>query len=452
MVVQPAVPGHPAASHYSRQRLRPFRYGWAAMLALVLSSCSSTGRLGGPSQSLLLSAPLAAAHTGIVVADANTGRQLFNYQGDKYFIPASNTKIVSCYAAMKYLGDSLPGLRYHAADDGTVEIAGTGDPVFLHPEFSSQRVLAFLKTFKKIRWSEPIFDEALGSGWQWDDYHDSYMVQRSPLPMYGNVARFTLGAKKSVSVLPAQFASQVKPGSIAGAQGFNVVRDWDKNEFTILDGNHPTQEVPFNANMGTMRELLEQATGVPVESDPFGSLPLAGSGIIYSIPTDSMLKPMMYRSDNFYAEQTLMMVSQKLLHRFDIGAITDTLLKSDLAGLPQIPRWADGSGLSRYNLFSPADFIKVMQKMLELPRGLERVRAIFPTGGQGSLKNYYIADSSFIYAKTGTMSGVVSLSGLLYAKSGRAVLFSIIVNNNRAPASDVRVEVEKFVESVREKF
>lgn len=431
--------------------LRALR-GILPLLAVFLGSCAGTGKTAGARNALVLSPSLAGAHTGILVTDAVTGKRLLDYQGEKYFIPASNTKIVTCYAAMKYLGDSLPGIRYHALADGTVEIAGTGDPVLLHPEFASQRVLDFLKTFKRINWIEPIFDEALGSGWQWDDYYDSYMVQRSPLPMYGNVARFTRGTKRSVTVLPAQFAASIKPGSAAGPEGMKVIRDWDKNEFTILAGNHVKQDVPFNANMGTMRELLEQATGLPVESDPFGSLPLEGSGIIHSVPTDSLLRPMMYRSDNFFAEQALMMVSRQLLHRFDIAAVTDTLLKSDLKDLPQTPHWADGSGLSRYNLFSPADLIMVLRKMMELPGGTARLKAIFPTGGQGTLKNYYVTDSSLIYAKTGTMSAVVTLSGLLYAKSGRLLLFSVMVNNSRSSATDVRREVEIFIEKVRQRY
>ena len=36
-----------------------------------------------------------------------TNKYWYNFQADKYFVPASNTKLPTCYAAMKYLGDSL---------------------------------------------------------------------------------------------------------------------------------------------------------------------------------------------------------------------------------------------------------------------------------------------------------------------------------------------------------
>ncbi len=64
--------------------------------------------------------------------------------------------------------------------------------------------------------------------------------------------------------------------------------------------------------------------------------------------------------------------------------IIDTLLKTDLKDLPQKPRWVDGSGLSRYNLFTPKDFVFILNKMKN-EFGIERIKIIFPTGGRGTL-------------------------------------------------------------------
>ena len=74
----------------------------------ILSSCSLQKQISHSAKMGLLSdASLKTAHTGISIYEPATGKYWFNYQGDKYFVPASNTKIPTCYAAMKYLGDSL---------------------------------------------------------------------------------------------------------------------------------------------------------------------------------------------------------------------------------------------------------------------------------------------------------------------------------------------------------
>ena len=119
--------------------------------------------------------------------------------------------------------------------------------------------------------------------------------------------------------------------------------------------------------------------------------------------------------------------------------------------MEQKPRWADGSGLSRYNLFTPQDFVAILQKM-KTEFGMTRIREIFPTGNEGTLANYYRADSSFLYAKTGTLSGVVALSGYFTTAKGRELVFSVLVNNHRSGAAPVRRAVEKFLQNLRSQY
>ena len=88
----------------------------------------------------------------------------------------------SCYAAMKYLGDSLTSALVDETDTSIV-IIPKGDPTVLHPDFKNQPLIEFLKKQKKSiiinanNWEE----DALGSGWSWNDYNESYMNERSPV-------------------------------------------------------------------------------------------------------------------------------------------------------------------------------------------------------------------------------------------------------------------------------
>jgi D-alanyl-D-alanine carboxypeptidase/D-alanyl-D-alanine-endopeptidase (penicillin-binding protein 4) len=426
-------------------------------------SCSIQQKISKSANKLVIhDSSLLTAHVGISIYEPASGRFWYNYQGDKYFVPASNTKIPTCYAAMKYLGDSLAGARVSFSKDSVLEIYPTGDPTFLNTAFSYQPVYEKMKQQKKIilyinHWQE----ERWGSGWAWNDYDASYMTERSVLPLYGNQIDFSL-SRDTLKIFPP--INSVHYDSILGfnaaartirVQKFRIERSLDENMFYLKPAENifTRSSIPFRTSISFIRQLLEdtlKAEIVPAAVAP-AYHPIPQKKIICSQPTDSLLKPMMHRSDNFFAEQTLLMVSNEMLGVMNDEKIIDTILKTDFKDLPQKPRWADGSGLSRYNLFTPQSLVAILTKMKnEFP--MERIREILPTGGEGTLSNYYVADSGFIYAKTGTLSGVVALSGYLYTKRDKLLIFSVLVNNHRTSAAAVRRAVEKFIQTVRNKF
>ncbi len=93
-----------------------------------LSSCSLQKKIGASAKEDVIDAPgLQTAHIGISVFEPATGKYWYDYQAEKYFVPASNTKIFTCYAGMKYLGDSLPGIKYLETNDELL-LFPTGDP------------------------------------------------------------------------------------------------------------------------------------------------------------------------------------------------------------------------------------------------------------------------------------------------------------------------------------
>jgi serine-type D-Ala-D-Ala carboxypeptidase/endopeptidase (penicillin-binding protein 4) len=417
----------------------------------ALVSCSPARKIGQwAKRDVINDSALRAAHVGISVFDPASASFLYNYQGDKYFVPASNTKLPSCYAAMKYLGDSLPGLRYEQRGN-ELYIAPTGDPTFLHPEFATQRVYDLLKsTDLKINLSLLSWkDERWGSGWSWNDYSESYMPERSALPVYGNVVRFS--GNNGLQVVPSFFKKGVviKDPTSNSSTAVNVNRDIASNRF-VVEGQvqgRPVETPYFTDNSQLAVELLADTLHKQVY---LVNEPMTPNRIIYSQPTDSMLKPMMHRSDNFFAEQSLMMVGQKVLGEMNDARIINRLLDTDLKDLPQKPHWVDGSGLSRYNLFTPQDMVTILNKM-RLEFGIERMKEILPTGNEGTLTNYYKNETGYVFAKTGTLSGVVAFSGYLFTKKNKLLIISVLVNNHQASATAVRRAVEKFVEQLREK-
>ncbi len=429
------------------------------VLFFLLSSCSASRGTKKTVDILFGDTLLRNAHVGIAVYDPEKRAYIYEYQSEKLFTPASNTKIISLYAGLKYLSDSLEGIRYIETAD-SVLVQPTGDPTLLHPDFAQQPVIDFLE-----RKTRPIAvnngnwqTTALGNGWSWNDYGTAYMVERSALPVYGNVIRWTQTRDSgSLAALINEEAFvysepdidwRVRFSADTAASNFSVKRAYEENEFFITQGRetHATKDVAFlTKGLQSSLELLS----IRLEKKLDSTTTQGGGWVtLFSQSADSMYKKMMERSDNFYAEQTLLMAAFKQFGVMDERKMIRHLLTGDLSGFPQPPNWADGSGLSRYNLFSPADFVWILNKLKD-EYGMERMKVLFPAGGTGTLQNYYQSPAPYLFAKTGTLNGVVALSGYLYTKKGRLLIFSFLVNGNTASAAAVRKRVETFLTGLR---
>ena len=422
-----------------------------------LSSCSVSKKIGKQANNILLTdTVISTGNTGISIYEPATGKYWFEHDATKFFVPASNVKLFSLYAGMKYLGDSLIGLRYQQKENELI-IYPTGDPSFLHTDFKQQPVFDFLKNKNNISYHTANYSDGLGLGWAWDDYMDDYMVQRSEFPIYGNLV--TVSANNGLlTVVPKIIPLRIQNTTAKNESNAEWVlsRKWDSNDIAAtITGNASTKniyQIPYLPNdiTGFLSDTLHQQVNL-VDSHGKNNVDKNSLSKIYSQPADSLFKPMMYNSDNFFAEQTLLMASNEHVGYMSDEAMIDTLLKTDLKDIPQKPRWVDGSGLSRYNLFSPQSMVYIIQKM-QNEFGVERLKVVLPTGGSGTFKNYYVKDSGFIYAKTGSLSNVIALSGFLYTKKNKLIIFSVLVNGFQGSATKVRRSVEKFLEGIREEY
>jgi serine-type D-Ala-D-Ala carboxypeptidase/endopeptidase (penicillin-binding protein 4) len=439
------------------------KYIIPALSLLSLLSCASSRFISRSAKQLTEGKDFKNAHLGISIYDVAARKNLYSYQAEKYFTPASNTKLFTLYAGLKYLKDSLPGLRYTETTD-TLYIIPTGDPTLLHPDFKNQPVIERLqKTSKPIVITKP--EEAVspfGMGWSWDDYNSSYMAERSALPVYGNVIRWTqsaqsnsqeeLGGSTQTFVFSEPDVNwKVRFIEDTSNISFRVIRKKEENYFEIHQGKESLsiQSVPFITNgIQSALELLKDTIHHEIITGDKKSL---NYQTLYSQATDSLYRPMMHESDNFFAEQVLLMSASEHLNTMSEEKMIDYLLKNNLKQLPQSPRWVDGSGLSRYNLFTPSDFVWLLNKMAE-EFSLERLKIILPTSGEGTLEGYYSAYKGHIYAKTGTLSATLALSGFLITKKNRLLIFSILVNNHQASASSIRRQVESFISNIINKY
>jgi D-alanyl-D-alanine carboxypeptidase/D-alanyl-D-alanine-endopeptidase (penicillin-binding protein 4) len=126
--------------------------------------------------------------------------------------------------------------------------------------------------------------------------------------------------------------------------------------------------------------------------------------------------------------------------------------KTFLNDLKDEPRWVDGSGLSRYNLFTPRSIVQMWERIYDrIPR--ERLFALLATGGQsGTIKRWYSAEQPYIFGKTGSLSNNHCLSGFLVTKRGKTLVFSFMNNNFTTSVNEIRRNMESILRTIYERY
>lgn len=430
------------------------------LFLLSLLSCSTPGKWTRSKQRQLKTQVAGSDifgdnFTGFALFDPETEEMLYAFQADKYFTPASNTKIFTFYTALQVLGDSLPVIHYIERGDSLI-FRGAGNPLTLHPDFDQEdALLSFLRQQKgkRIFLSDSHFnDDAFGPGWSWADYIYSYQPERSSLPLYGNVVWFEKDKSDSdLRVKPSYFRDFVASASEAGT---SVTRPRDGNHFSYnpenWKGKAVSRQVPFVWNAETAIALLIDTLRLPIEYWE-GPWP-GGEEQTLAMPLpDTLYKQLMKDSDNFIAEQLLLMSADKLGGELSCDAAIAYAKDSLLAEAPDALYWYDGSGLTRYNLFTPRTVVHVLHQLYEtLP--METLKATFPAGGiSGTIGKLYGGDDGtpFVFAKTGSLRNKHCLSGYVQADSGKMLIFSFMHNNFVESSAPVKSEMDRVLRWIK---
>lgn len=414
------------------------------LFAVLFASCSThRKRTSKKIAHQLVSAKYANQFTGFLLIDPSNNDTIYKNNSSKYFTPASNTKIFTLYASLKLLPERIPALRYLKHQD-TLYIQGTGDPSFLHPHLKDSTASTFISNHENVSvFLGNFYDERFGPGWSWEDYHWYYSPERSPFPVYGNVV--TVENKDTLTIVPKYFADSIvhKPNS--------VNRDLWENTFYVDPTQKDTLEIPFVTDPSTIVSVLESQQQNKIHTTPI--MPEGELKTLMGIRSDSVYKRMMQVSDNFLAEQLLVLASSTLSDSLSTRKAITFVLENHLNNLKHPPRWVDGSGLSRYNLFTPASMVHVLHKMYnEITR--ERLFLFFPAGGHsGTMESWYPGNPDpYIFAKTGSLGNNHNLSGYLLTKSGKTLIFSFMNNHFMENSSEIKKRMQSIFEIVRDTY
>lgn len=172
----------------------------------------------------------------------------------------------------------------------------------------------------------------------------------------------------------------------------------------------------------------------------------------HSPPLYEIVVPLLKASRNGYAETILWALSPPGSAATEAAGLT--VLRDTLAGFG-LDRTAygafDGSGLSRYDMVSAEALVRVLAAIWNDPALVGPYRSALPIAGvDGSLANQMrgTAAERRVWAKTGSMFNIRSLSGYVLTSDHEPLAFSFLANNYTVPSAEIEAMYDRALERI----
>ena len=473
-------------------------------LVAVLAGPLAGQSLGKRLDRLLDAPPFDRHHWGVVVLDT-TGKVLYQRNGARLFVPASNTKlIVSAVAASLLSPDYTVGTSVYAAGPvqgdrvrGDLVLYGRGDPTMSRRCFDADTTLAgaceadplrrlrdLAQTLRSrgIRVIEgnlvgdgSFFEPAMTHGsWENEDLVWWYAAPVTGLAFNDNSVdlRWNGGAEPGAPGL----LSAAPDLGILTLENRTVTADSGGGIDAIRTGpfgfaisgqltasrNHRTSYLavddPNLYTASAFRRALAEAgiavlggTQSTTDSSRYAaarSTPALAE--TQSRPLRDWLVPILGPSQNLFAELLLKQVARRVTGegswRAGLELERRFLIDSVQVDSTQFS-FRDGSGLSKGNVASPMTFARLLLWMRHRP-GFPVFEAALPVAGKsGTIRTRMVGTivEGRVRAKTGSVFRANALSGYVTLPRGQVRIFSIQTNNHDLPASQMLARIDSLV-------
>ena len=423
---------------------------------------AQTAALRKDLDAILRRAVLRGAHIGLYVMQTNTGSVVYNRNADDEFMPASNFKLLVGSAALAKLGPSFT-LRTTIAGDGkNIYLRGGVDVLLkakdLDAAAASLAAGGMTRITGNLVTDSSYFDsQRYGYGWSWDDLPYYYAPVVSTLGLEDNVIHIYMrpGAAVGDPVLlriePQSAAVHIKNLLVTSPKKSkdtsDISRSFDDWNTITLSGNYPLGEkesgdiypaVPDPAAYaGDVLLQALRAHGITVEGSVQPGITPPATSVLWthdSEPLAQLLQDFWWPSDNLVGEILLKTLGAKFHGapgNDNSGiAVENEYLKS--IGIdPTTVSITDGSGLSHYDHITPHDLTTILQSDWNSPNRDIVANALPLSGVRGSLKSAYLKSPAEknVYAKTGSISHVRTISGFIRTRHHGLVTFSFMLDD-----------------------
>jgi len=429
----------------------------------------------------------------VSVQSLKQGGTLYSLNPSRMLTPASNQKLITSAVAADRLGwDYRYSTKIYSTGtltdgdlDGDLVVVSNGDPTInpRHPErwgaFDAWAKELYAKGIRRVgghligddnAFAEPGY----GFGWAWDDLVTGYGAAVGALQYNENQIELMIlpgpeaGARAIISQSPPGGGMLLDHGVTTVAAGqpsrITVERSPGSAMLRVIGqvaiDSPPITELAAVPNptlfyLNALRATLERhrilVGGNTLDIDDQRVKPDYSRATLLledQSPTlDAVIDVCLKWSRNEYAEtmlRSLAPAGAEATAEAGLTVVNETLLNWGVK--PELYVARDGSGLSRNDYIAPEALIGLLTRIWRDARHREKFQSTLPQSAtSGTLENRMkdTPAAGRVWAKTGSMSNVRSLSGYLLTLDGEPLVFSIIVNGYHVPSSRIDAAMDE---------
>lgn len=408
--------------------------------------------------------PVSRGAVSVSIKNVQTGETVFELNPKMPVPPASIQKIITSTPAFILLGDDyqFQTKLYKNNKDEYLLVLGA-DP-YLKTKDLSKIAKALPKEIKQLYIDDSIIDDnEWGEGWQWDDDLNPLMTKFSAYNLDKNLLEIT------VSPTEKGCSAEIRTNVAYPTTFINNIITSDKTDYKMIRQNHVSPDIIILD--GTIEQKKSIIRKIPVNSpkkyfklrlsDVIIDENLSCSGVYPSkkITPDYKLitqlshegltaqSDILKKSNNMIAETVFKIAGHKYKGKSGTGSFEEGLeMFQDFCKKQNIDtsniNIVDASGVSKNNIMT-ADFMTEF-----LLKNCQYLEPRLTTAGEGTLSDrmFYLKDK--IYAKTGTLSNISSITGYITTKTNNKYVFCIMMNTAKLKDADKKMLEEYIIRAI----
>ncbi len=411
-------------------------------------------------------------YIGIKIQSIATGETLYTKNADKLFVPASNLKLFTALGAYLSLSPNFTFQTQLLTHNKNIYIKFDGDPSFTDQDLNNLFVSLKNSGVNTITGNIYLDTQTLGGrnsgpGWMWDELNICYAAPINSIMINHNCVNYTLtpsaALQPKTSIDAVNIIDQATVSDASPTDCPLNLTTTGRNDY-ILTGCIAKNTKPIDLSIALSdperyaKQLILQDlknNQIAFKGQIIEKMTPVGSQIIsthFSKPLSDLIREMLKNSDNQIAGVVFKTIGAHFYHHPTNWGESVAALKAILKNTPINLTNAviiDGSGVSRYNLITPDQLSSLLSVIFHDKTIAKPYIESLPIAGKdGTLQDRMKNLKGKVYAKTGSMTGVESLSGYIQTKHHSVLSFVIVINNFSMPKKQASDLIDSIVEQL----